>query len=88
MKLSFCFLFLPYFLKHHVLTKKRIVLAQHSSLWLIFLITKLAEINTITPVIAVLIGVVGSFVFTAIAIMIVAKVKGFDADKGNHQEAF
>lgn len=37
--------------------------------------------NTITPVIAVLIGVVGSLVFTAIAIMIVARVKAADHDK-------
>ncbi|RWS08367.1 nephrin-like protein, partial [Dinothrombium tinctorium] len=39
------------------------------------------EVNTITPVIAVLIGVVGSLVFTAIAIMMIAKFRGFDHNK-------
>ncbi|RWS28955.1 hemicentin-2-like protein [Leptotrombidium deliense] len=44
------------------------------------------EINAITPVIAVLIGVVGSLVFTAIAIMMIAKFRGFDTAKGTTRQ--
>uniref|UniRef100_T1KG53 Ig-like domain-containing protein n=1 Tax=Tetranychus urticae TaxID=32264 RepID=T1KG53_TETUR len=39
------------------------------------------DINIITPVIAALISVIGSLVFTAIAIMIIARIRNFDDDK-------
>jgi len=51
-----------------------------SVFFLLFIIY--SDVNTITPIIAVLMGVVGSLVFTAIAIMIVAKVKSYDQSKG------
>lgn len=49
---------------------------------LFFFFFAYTELVTLTPLIAILLAVVGSLVFTACSIMVIAKYCGFDPDKG------